>query len=154
MTASASRPPIGARVFARWDANRFRQAAHVDPADLRAYTVVDHYPLNETSFSAVVEGQTGPSWAMYPGDYLTEADHADALQRARVNAARARVTTWTDAALYARLEVLEDTDYDDLTPEETAEAAAVEDEIEARDLWNHDDARVRESVGNYGEPRR
>lgn len=28
-------------------------------------------------------------------------------------------------------------------------ALAVERELDARELWDHDDARVRESVGNY-----
>ncbi len=37
----------------------------------------------------------------------------------------------------------------DMSDAEESRAGRVRQEIEARELWNHDDAHVRESIGNY-----
>lgn len=43
----------------------------------------------------------------------------------------------------------EDGDTENYTQKDMARWSAVEQELEAREMWHHEDARVRESVGNY-----
>lgn len=60
---------------------------------------------------------------------------------------RNQISHATDAVLAFRLDQIEE--ITDPTEEELTEAGWIEGEQDARALWKDDDARVRESVGNY-----
>lgn len=60
-----------------------------------------------------------------------------APSRMTTEALEAEAERWSDGETYT---------YAD---EQLARWSAVEREIEAREDWDHEDARVRESVGNY-----
>lgn len=55
----------------------------------------------------------------------------------------------TTAELEAEAERWSEGDTHEYTDAQQDRWSAVEREIEAREDWNHEDARVRESVGNY-----